>query len=246
MQTVQPFRKVRPNVRSVTGVYITRSGKPLEFESQLERDSYLMLDFEPDVDDITAQPLRISNWVPDCKILSGDRKFLVEIKYESELIAKWPGFSERYSSLEEAVAKEGFHFGVMTDASIYYPEVHRTGVLKSIKAHRIMRHIPAHVEQAIEGIIHEGRPVTIRELAEKVSEDLTHARKVGMVCAFLCSGPSHALETPRPSLLDCLVSLPQRGSSYCEARIFSFLELKERIRTHPMRQVQQKVVSPLV
>jgi hypothetical protein len=244
--TAQPFRKVKPNVRSVTGVYITRTGKPLEFESQLERDTYLMMDFELGVDDITAQPLRISNWVPDCEILSGERKYLVEIKYESELIAKWPEFSERYASLEEKVAREGFCFGVTTDASVYYPEIHRTAVLKSIKAHRIIRNIPERVEQEIKAVIHEGRPVTIRELAEKTGVGTSYARKVGMVCRFLCSGPVYALETPSPSLLDCLVSLPQRGSPALDVRIFSFQELRERIRTHPMRQLRQGVATPIV
>lgn len=235
---------MKPNVRSVTGVYITRTGKPLEFESQLERDSYLTMDFEPNVDDITAQPLRISNWVPDCRILSDERRFLVEIKYESELVTKWQEFSERYSSLEKEAAKKGFHFGVMTDASIYYPEVHRTGVLKSIKAHQIIKHIPSHVEQEMRAIINEGHPVTIRELAEKIAEGASFAQKVATVCRFLCSGSPHLLRVPNSNLLDCIVSLPDQGLPYYEARIFGFQQLRERIHMHPMSQLQRQVTSP--
>ena len=245
MQTTDSFRKVRPNVRSVTGIYVTRTGRPLEFESQLERDSYLTMDFEPDVNDIVAQPLRICNWVPDCRVLSGDRKFLIEVKYESELVAKWLEYSERYASLEDEVAKEGFRFGVMTDSSVYYPEVHRVGVLKSIKAHRIIRHIPNHITQEITATIQEGRPVTIRELVEKISGDTSYAQRIGTVCRFLYNGPSHVLETPSASLLDCLVSMPRHESQYCDARFFCFQELKERIRMHPMRQLKQEAASPI-
>lgn len=239
MQSVQSYRKIRPNVRSVTGIYITRTGKPLEFESQLERDSYLVLDFEPDIGDITAQPLRISNWVPDCLITSQGRKVLVEMKYERELVAKWSELSERYSFLSKEVTKDGFDFRVMTDCSVYYPETHRVDLLKSIKAHRGSKHVPERIRDQINEVLRTEGQSAVGKLIQGIDPDSDYASRIGMMCKLLCSGQPYFLKTPTARLLDCLISIPKTGVSSYGQRMFDFNELRERIRAHPIHGLER-------
>lgn len=239
MQSVQSFRKIRPNTRSVTGIYITRTGKPLEFESQLERDAYLVLDFESGIEDITAQPLRINNWVPDCLITSQGRKTLIEIEYERELVTKWPELSERYSFLSKEVTKDGFHFGVMTDGSVYYPETHRVDVLKSIKAHRGSKHVPERIRDEINEVLRTEGQSAVGKLVERTDPDSDYASRIGLICKLLGSGQPYILKTPSARLLDCLVSIPEARVSSYDQRVFDFNELRERIHAHPIHRLER-------
>jgi hypothetical protein len=54
-----PVRKLKPTRRSVSGVYVFRGSRALEFESTLERDFLMRMEFFQSVQDIVPQPVRI-------------------------------------------------------------------------------------------------------------------------------------------------------------------------------------------
>jgi len=241
------FRRVKPNSRSRTGFYITRKGKSLEFESTLELHTLLILDFEPAVDDVAVQPMRISDWVPDCLIRIQDEKILAEIKKESELIQRWPELSLRYSSLNKHCLAQGFTFGLITDALIYYPERCRVGILEAIwHLARECRHPEEETIGQIDRIIRSQGLITIRTLIDKLGPETDTETRLKAVCNSLANGIRHTLLTPSSNLLDCIVSsTATKQNQVFGKRILSFEALQERIRTHPYSHFKEgiRVVS---
>lgn len=230
-----PARKVRPNRRSVTGIYITRTGEVLEYESQLERDAYLILDFEPSVKRMYTQPLLLLNWYPDCLVRTAKQDILVEVKYESELVARWPELSAKYLMLSQQCPK-GLEFRIITDSQVYYPETDRVSLLKKIQflgRTSDKSHLGALKEQIDEEIGSSGS-TTLRSLAKRINSRLDPVSVIKATCSLLATGVDYAVETPTASLLDCVISFSNNHESdLSSSRLLSFESLEKRILTHP-------------
>jgi hypothetical protein len=55
-----PVRKLKKSYKNVTGLYFSRKlGRPVQFDSMLERDFILLLDLHPSVLSFAEQPMRI-------------------------------------------------------------------------------------------------------------------------------------------------------------------------------------------
>ncbi len=235
----EPARKIRPNYRSSTGFYVTRKGKALAFESKQERDALLTLDFDPSVRDLVTQPLRIGNYVPDCRIeTTFDLTVIVEIKSESELVEKWIELSAKYSAANDYCFAKGFEFVFVTDFYIYYSEQYRLNILKKV------RFLGARPEESDEQVQEQlvkllgQMPLSVGSLAKKIEAPLDEANRIREICRLLCSGSAHIFKTPTPHLKDCLISTTEEGCDTFRSHVFSFEQMKERLRTHPYRQLE--------
>lgn len=92
-----PVRKIKKSYRQVTGVLSSKkNGRMIQSESTLERDLYLLLDFDPMVKSFEEQPIKVphilksgrsSLWTPDC---------LVELEPKPEFIWQYSLFSLYY------------------------------------------------------------------------------------------------------------------------------------------------------
>lgn len=195
---------------------------------------YLALDFEPDVKDVRAQPLRLSNWVPDCLVLTSERQLLVEVKYECELVERWSELSARYSVLDQRCSERDFVFRIITDDSVYHSQVNRSRLLKAIRTNAVGRFYNTRIADVIQDCVSSKGEVTIRELAASVDQRKDSSLSVREVCKVLARGPRYLLQFPTPNLLDCIVMMP-RDSENEPAGAISLEVLGERIRTHPLR-----------
>ncbi|MBU1248541.1 MAG: TnsA endonuclease N-terminal domain-containing protein [Proteobacteria bacterium] len=111
-----PVRKIPKNYRNVTGlVFNSKKRKMTAFESTLERDLYIILDFDWCVEDYEEQPVCIEyidfngvlrKYTPDvlikykngnqCSV--GKSYMLCEVKYRDELYSGITDFREKFKA----------------------------------------------------------------------------------------------------------------------------------------------------
>lgn len=141
IEEFDPVRKRRMLIKSqsITGIVpMNEKEAGVWFESALERDFVLLTRYNPDVENIEEQPLRIQyiqdskskHYTPDFLVSfkegSGHRNWLCEIKYESELRENFHIFKPRFKAAKEYCQKEGLEFKIFTEKHI------RTNALKNL------------------------------------------------------------------------------------------------------------------
>lgn len=126
-----PVRKIPKSFRAVTGRFpsaINRQ-KVVGYESKLEHDYYLMLEFDSNVKSYEEQPVKIPGvvkgipvtYVPDClvKYKDGRRPLLVEVKYSSELNDDNVNLMFKIARMKEYAAENRIDFTVITENDVY-------------------------------------------------------------------------------------------------------------------------------
>ena len=128
-----PIRKIPRNGRSITGRVATYNGSgSVEHESLLERDAFLILDFDPDAASIDSQPRRIEylganaqgkpctrTYIPDFLVqyspASGRPPLLVEVKYAEQLRADREVLMPKIRAGIAYAHAQGWRFRVLTE-----------------------------------------------------------------------------------------------------------------------------------
>lgn len=130
-----PIRKIGLGRRAVAGMM--SSDKQAEcgvarFESSLERDFYVLLEFNPRVVRWDPQPIRIdvpdtgSTYVPDVLVSYAEdlrdqgsiRRVLYEVKYRDELNKNWAGYRPRFKAALRYAKSQGWTFKLVTEREI--------------------------------------------------------------------------------------------------------------------------------
>jgi len=140
-----PVRKIPKNYRSVTGLVASElNARQTAFESTLERDFMLLVEFDPDVLSYEEQPVRIDylsadgqarHYTPD--ILVTYRQIpnsttlkpplLAEIKYRRDLFEHWQELKPKFRAARRYAKEQGWIFKIITEVEI------RTPYLKNVK-----------------------------------------------------------------------------------------------------------------
>ena len=136
-----PARKILRNYRSVTGLIPSRKKAEPEhkpYESPLERDLYLLLEFDDRVLDYEPQPYRIDykrpdgrseEYYPDTLIhyrpvsagVPPPRNLLVEVKPREELKEFWADYEPAFRAAWRFALERGWGFRLMTEREIRSP-----------------------------------------------------------------------------------------------------------------------------
>lgn len=125
-----PVRKIPKSFRSVTGRFPSViNGRCIGYESKLERDFFLRLEFDRTIESYEEQPLRLTghvgdrhvSYTPDCLIKYRDGKSnrIVEVKYQSELQKKAQELEPRFTLARNHCREIGFEFAIVTDVDVY-------------------------------------------------------------------------------------------------------------------------------
>ena len=154
-----PARIVPKNYRNLTGlVYNSRTQSLSMFESTLERDYLLLLDFDPAVEYYEEQPVTIQysdnagrhrRYTPDvlvcyhsaCVVSSIATPLLGEIKYREDLRQHWAKYKPKFKAARCYAKRRGWRFRLITEREI------RTPYLNTIKFLRQYRDIPIDEKQ---------------------------------------------------------------------------------------------------
>lgn len=130
-----PIRKIGLGRRALAGMIPTdKQGEPAvaRFESSLERDFYVLLEFDPYVTRWDPQPLRLQvapglpSYVPDALVSyvpsNGDAhaeyRVLYEIKYREELKNQWATLKPRFMAARRYARSQGWRFKLITEREI--------------------------------------------------------------------------------------------------------------------------------
>lgn len=129
-----PARKIGLGRRALTGLIPSQKlseGASAHFESSLERDFFVLLEFSNDVAGWDPQPVQIPvpggrPYVPDVLVhwLGADRsiasgqKILYEVKYREELQRKWDELRPRFRAATRYARQQGWRFRVVTEDRI--------------------------------------------------------------------------------------------------------------------------------
>ncbi|SDG25942.1 TnsA endonuclease C terminal [Limimonas halophila] len=132
-------RRIRPNRRSLTGS-IPVKGRAVPFESSLERDLLVLLDFDEDVASVAAQPYTLSfagpggerrRYTPDFRVRRHSGPPTVyEVKYRQELRERWPDLKPRFRAAARDARQRGLRFEVVTEVEIRGPRLENARFLR--------------------------------------------------------------------------------------------------------------------
>lgn len=130
-----PIRKIGLGRRAVAGMMSSdkqSEGGVARFESSLERDFYVLLEFNPRVVRWDPQPVRIdvpdtgTAYVPDVLVGYAEdirnpgsvRRVLYEIKYREELAKNWTCYRPRFKAALRYAKSQGWAFKLVTEREI--------------------------------------------------------------------------------------------------------------------------------
>lgn len=144
----KPVRTIGTSRQYLTGQVSLDSGKMASFESSLERDWLVVLDFDPAVRWIQEQPFTIDyvtsgkarRYTPDVIAeheQGGEvRTIVYEIKPREILRSKWSLYRPRFKAAVHFCKEKGWRFKIVTESEI------RTPYLENAKFLRRYRNLP--------------------------------------------------------------------------------------------------------
>lgn len=149
-----PVRVVPKNYRSLTGLVPNpRTQSMTAFESSLERDFLLLLDFDPNVEFFEEQPVKIiyddangrrRTYTPDVLVryrndspqAEHTKPLLCEVKYRDDLRQHWAEYRPKFRAAGRYARQQGWRFRLVTERHV------RTPYLENVKFLRPYRTLP--------------------------------------------------------------------------------------------------------
>lgn len=134
-----PIRKIPKNYRNVTGIaaHSKAQGQAM-FESTLERDFLMLLEFDKNVASFEVQPIKLEwqneanklrSYTPDVLVYYKNTKqpVLYEVKYRSDIKKDWCVLKPKFKKAVRFCTENGLKFKLITDYEI------KTQYLESVK-----------------------------------------------------------------------------------------------------------------
>ena len=135
-----PVRKTPKNYRNVTGIAAhSKSKGQAMFESTLERDFLMLLEFDKTVDSFEVQPIKLEwlneseklrSYTPDVLVYYKKGKqppTLFEVKYRSDIEKNWQVLKPKFKAAIRFCKENNWKFKLITEVEI------RTTYLSSVK-----------------------------------------------------------------------------------------------------------------
>jgi putative transposase len=235
-----PVRKVRPNYRSVTGLHVTRRGYGAQFESKLERDAIILLDYEPSVRKITAQTMRVGNHIPDICITTDTGVSVYDVKPESVYLRNRNKLDDVFSATYDYCVHNGLGYGLITDASIEEVRV-RLDVLKQVDHIGRLEGPNDTDELQCTGLLQEQGSLSLKTLAERWESSLNYSLKIRRLCKLIFAGKIFIIDTPTIKLEESVVSHESRSQTFSPCFVIPYLKFTRRMATHPIVLIDRGV-----
>ena len=127
-----PVRKIPKNYLHVTGSFSSRkNGRMMGYESPLERDSMILLEYDDDVEAFEEQPVQIpfrkgvKPYVPDILVRykSARKPLLGEIKHTEDLEKNRDKYAQKFEAAKKYAEEREWEFCVVTERDIRIPRL---------------------------------------------------------------------------------------------------------------------------
>jgi hypothetical protein len=196
-----PVRTIPKHSRSLTGKVIDlQSHRAVSFESALERDFYVLLDFDPTVTHFEEQPVAIAyhdpvgvrrTYTPDVLVhyrpeaRRDHRPVLYEIKYRDDLRTHWQDYRSKFKAARRYARTQGWVFRLITEREIRTPYLKNAKFLRQYHD-RKPDHRDRHWLLACLAVQGETSPETL--LASMSPDRWEHARLLPVLWSLIARG----------------------------------------------------------
>jgi Holliday junction resolvase len=118
-----PIRKIPIQTKSVAGRFFSyKNNQLLDFESQLEKKCYLILEFNENITSYEPQPLKINNYIPDILAYRENNiPLLIEVKYSDEAFNPDEKLQKKFDTLKNYAKENNLEFKIFTEKEITEP-----------------------------------------------------------------------------------------------------------------------------
>lgn len=144
---IGPVRSIGTNRRSLTGRVALGSGASAGFESSLERDWLICLDFDPQVELVLEQPFSLNyisdgrelRYTPDVLAQYSRRNdhvpvVVFEVKPYEEIRASFANYRTRFKHTVRYCRERGWQFKIVTEHQIRTPYLQNAKFLRKYRA----------------------------------------------------------------------------------------------------------------
>ena len=160
----KPVRNMLPSSRSIRGqLSSSKVGRPPQYESALERDLLMLLDFDDGVEFFCEQPVTIEylhegcvrHYTPDVlayyradlAVSSTLRPTLYEVKYRADLRHNWAELKPKFMAALRYADQQGWRFKLVTEREI------RTDYLTNVRFLRQYTGPEVQIRQTDQGLL---------------------------------------------------------------------------------------------
>lgn len=178
-----PVRRIPKNYLCVTGAFASKkNGRMVSFESLLERDHLLLLEFDPTVKSFEEQPVTVlvnkpgsstGKYVPDVFVQYVDseqkRPLLAEVKHSSDLERKADKYTPKFEAAQRFANAQEWDFDTVTEQQI------RGQFLQNIKFLREYRNVqpqPEDISHVIITLTNLGGFAELKTLLKELSPNV--------------------------------------------------------------------------
>jgi TnsA endonuclease N terminal len=199
-----PVRKVPKNYLSVTGIFSSKKNAATPaFESILEKELMVLLEFDEEVAGFDEQPVRVPvpgqprPYTPDIFIEyrtppsgSETRKpSLAEVKHTDFLEKNADEYAPKFAAAEKYASDRGWEFKVITEKDIRIPRLYN---LKFLKAYRENEVTPEECAQVINAVEALGGVISLqRLLTELANTDSAKLIWISIIWTMVCKKLLH-------------------------------------------------------
>ena len=173
---MKPVRKIKPNRRSITGWAKCRNGNSVPFESALERDWIITLDFDLGNTSIHTQPFTVDYYnhefrqrfyTPDILVLADDHSGCVyEVKYRDDLWQNWEYYRPKFKAAIHYCREEGLRFKIITEKEIRTPHLENATFLRRYREYPVDEAIEIELTRTLRDLFCDEDPCSPKQLLE--------------------------------------------------------------------------------
>jgi len=171
-----PVRKLRLTSKSITGIRASAKGRGISFESTLERDLIVLMQFDPAVLSIEEQPLTVfwiddagrrRRYTPDFLIRAEAATRLIEVKPTTILAQQADELRPKFEAATQYAGERGWRFEVWTEREIRTP---RLANAKFLLGYR-QRVAAAGLAEDLVDAIDRTNPISVNDLLQRAFPD---------------------------------------------------------------------------
>lgn len=229
-----PVRTIPKNSRSLTGKVIDfRGRRAVSFESALERDFYVLLDFDPAVAHFEEQPITIAyqepigvhrtytpdvlvHYRPEMRRQRHSQPVLYEVKYRDDLRAHWREYRAKFKAARRYARTQGWRFRLITEREIRTPYLKNATFLRQFRK----RALDSGDRRRILDLFAKAGVTSPETLLASLSADRwERARLLPVLWALIASGEVGADLTVPLTMNSKIWSLDPREACHDERRV---------------------------
>lgn len=212
-----PVRKIPKNYLTVTGSFSSgKNGRMMGFESLLERDYMIMLEFDDTVERFEEQPVKIpfkkgvKPYVPDLLIHyipeHQPTPALAEVKHSSDLEKNKEKYEPKFKEAESFAQNNNWEFKVITEQD---SRPQRLQTYKFLREYQHTYADPASIDIVLNGLGAVDNPVPLNEFLDQLCVTDTERLVLVPIIWHLVITKRIAIDFDIPLHDKTLLSLPE-------------------------------------